>query len=96
MPATNRNETLTTHCFTHLTRSIIEYTSLNALLITMITPESCRLPQRRGQDAVITILYATAPVQTSAVSGPCNFLRFISRKWILSPHIYSARASDLT
>lgn len=75
--ARNKSKRNTAHCFTHLARSITEYTSSNALLITVITQASYRFPQRRGQKAVITISNATAPVQTSAVSGPCNFLRFI-------------------
>ena len=66
--ARNKSKRNTTHCFNHLVRSVTEYTSLNALSITMITQASCRFPQRRGQDAVITIFNATAPVQTSAVA----------------------------
>lgn len=91
----NKSKRSTTYCFTHLVRSVIEYTSLNALLITTITQASCRFPQRREQDAVITIFNATGSVQTSAVVR-ATFYDLLSRKWILSPHIYSACASDLT
>jgi hypothetical protein len=61
----------------------------------MIIQASCRFPQRRRQDEVITIFYATAPSKLQQLVVRATFYDLLSRKWILSPHTYSARASDL-